>query len=497
MSFHIKGKKTSTCDLPASEEELPVAKPVKGDNNSRRFSSRLAFAFALVAAFTAVLGGILNFIVWNAQFDKYVRDNLSIIAQGIAAAGSNAYGLYGGWNFSSLTNIPQVGVSADVAVQILNKKGNIIYDEATVRSHAKAMTTVTSQNTSSTAIVDMDAQPTGEVLSSPVMYSGVQVGTVRVWAYGSSSLLTARDLEWRNSSMIALAIAAIISIIIASIAGLRYSRSVSRPISVIAETAQSIRAGDMNARTNLVGEDEISQLGITFDKMADSVEADRELERRLTSDVAHELRTPLMAIQATVEAMEDGVLPADSHHLGTVRNETRRLSRLTNAILELSRIENGSLPFHFDRIDLVNPVRSAIDAHSALLDMGSLTLDSELAENLYIRGDRDRLQQAIGNLLSNAARYTLEGGTVFVRTYEEDGLAVAEVKDTGMGIPEKDMGKMFNRFWRADAARARQTGGVGVGLSIAKEIVERHHGCIEVESKEGVGTAFRIKIPLV
>lgn len=500
MSFIKKKKPTtiSTCEQAQEAELAPVA-PEQPAPERQGFSSRLAFAFALVAAFTGILGGLLSYVVWNYQFDRYVRANLQSIASAMATSSAFAYAQYGGWNFYSFSAIPQVGASSDVAVQILDKQGNVIYDEASLRSHMQLMQHQNSLATSSTPganTISKNSNPHGEVVTHAITLSGQHIGTVRVWAYGNSALLTDRDLQLRTSVLAALAVAALLAIVVSSVAGSLYSRKVSRPINKISKAAQAIRAGNLEARAHLEGEDEIAQLGMTFDKMADSVKADRELERRLTSDVAHELRTPLMAIQVTVEGMQDGILPADAQHLGTIGHETRRLSRLTNAILELSRLENGSLPFTLTPLDLNNPVRAAIDAHESLIDMGSLTLRSDLTPDLRVIGDMDRLQQAVGNLLSNAARYTLEGGIIAVRTYRAGDQAVVEVSDTGIGISEENLDKLFRRFWRADDARARQTGGVGVGLSIAKEIVDRHKGCIEVSSVAGEGTTFKIKIPL-
>lgn len=499
MVFRSKKAKTlSTCEMAAEEvATTPVAAPA---DERQRFSSRLAFAFALVAAFTAILGGILSYVVWNYQFDRYVRSGLQSIASTMATSGAFAYAQYGGWNFYSFSAIPQVGAQSDVAVQILDSAGHVVYDEASLRSHMQLMQQQGSILPSTTAganTIAKNSNPKGEVVTHPITINGEQIGTVRVWAYGSSALLTERDVELRTASLAALAVAALLAIVVSSIAGTLYSRKVSRPISKITAAAQAIRKGNLKARAELEGEDEIAQLGMTFDSMADSVQADRELERRLTSDVAHELRTPLMAIQVTVEGMQDGILPADAQHLGTIGHETRRLSRLTNAILELSRLENGSLPFTFAPIDLNTPVRAAIDAQTALIDLGSLRLESDLGAQLNVSGDMDRLQQAVGNLLSNAARYTPEGGLISVRTYAEGDQAIVEVSDTGIGISEENLEKLFRRFWRADDARARQTGGVGVGLSIAKEIVDRHDGCIEVSSVEGEGTTFRMKIPLI
>jgi two-component system sensor histidine kinase BaeS len=140
-------------------------------------------------------------------------------------------------------------------------------------------------------------------------------------------------------------------------------------------------------------------------------------------------------------------------------------------------------------------VRSAIDAHQALIESTELVLSADVAEGIYVSGDADRLQQAVGNLLSNAARYTPAHGRIEVRVRAENGQAVIEVADTGIGINEDDIPRVFSRFWRADEARASSSGGLGIGLAVTKEIVERHRGSIGVARRDGGGTVFTIRVP--
>jgi signal transduction histidine kinase len=376
-----------------------------------------------------------------------------------------------------------------IAVQIYDSSGVIVYDDAT-NYRADQVTSAASGGQ------QVLLSPEGPVVVSPVVADDRQVGIVHVWAYGAGAVLTDRDAQFRSGSLTALTLAALVAIAIASLSGLMYSTRLVRPITAMTETVQAMRGGDRDARTGFQGDDEISVLGKTFDEMADAIEADRQLERRLTADVAHELRTPLQAIQATVEAMQDGVLPADEERLGIVRDETVRLGKLADAILELTRLERGSSAFEMDRIDLAGPVRSAVDAHQALVEAKDLSLDTDLRSGIEVIGDPDRLQQAVGNLLGNAVRYTPAGGSVSVSAYVSNGCAMIEVTDTGVGIAEEDLLHVFSRFWRADDARASSTGGLGIGLAVTKEIVERHRGAVMVERRPEGGTLFRIRLPL-
>ncbi len=472
-----------------TDEPLLSSLPSDDEQPRATFGRRLAIAFASVAALTVVLVAVLISAVWNYQFDQYLKGNLQRVATGVATLASQAYPRYGGWSVLTLSTIPRGAVMSGVAVQIVDAEGTLVYDDAT---NYRAGQMTDAQGGEEVTLL----APEGPVVTAPVMVDGTSVGTVHVWAYGSGAVLTDRDAKFRTGSLTALTLAGLVAIAVASLSGLLYSKRLVRPITDITATVQAMRSGDRDARTGFVGDDEISVLGQTFDEMADAIEADRELERRLTADVAHELRTPLQAIQATVEAMQDGVLPADEERLGIVRDETVRLGRLADAILELTRLERGSLPFEMRMIDLAGPVRSAVDALHALVEAKDIVLEARIDDDVMVVGDPDRLQQAVGNLLGNAARYTPSGGAVRVVAGVADGCALIEVADTGVGIAEEDLPHVFNRFWRADHARATSTGGLGIGLAVTKEIVERHHGDVAVERRDGGGTLFRIRLPL-
>ncbi|MEI7814604.1 MAG: HAMP domain-containing sensor histidine kinase [Coriobacteriia bacterium] len=487
--------------MSSAETPLPLAadendaEPPHPPKSPHTFSRRLALAFAVVAALTAALAGLLLSAVWNYQFTQYVQANLQVTADGVAQISAQAYPQLGGWTIQTMSQIPRFGPATGIGVQILDPSGKIVYDDASMSAHIREIVGLGgAQNKDPESEVVLE--PRGSVVTSKVMVGGRQVGTVRVWAYSAGALMTDRDQKFKRGSLAGLTIAALVAIAFASLGGVWYASRLVRPIERITETAQAMKAGDREARTRLEGNDEIGFLGQTFDEMADAIEADREMERRLTADVAHELRTPLQAIQATVEAMQDGVLPADEERLGIVRDETMRLARLADGILELTRLERGSVPFTCVRIDLAGPVRAAVDTHEALIETRQIVLSVDIAERTYACVDSDRLQQAVGNLLSNAARYTPAGGRIEVSVRRDAGQAVIEVADTGMGIAEKDLPLVFSRFWRADEARATTSGGLGIGLAVTKEIVERHKGTIGVSRRSGGGSVFAIRLPL-
>jgi len=287
-----------------------------------------------------------------------------------------------------------------------------------------------------------------------------------------------------------------VAILLASCIGFLFARGLVRPINRMSKTATAITEGDLSARTGLRGEDEISRLGETFDEMAEAVEKDRELERRLTTDVAHELRTPLMAIQATVEAMIDGVYEPDEERLNTVNSEVQRLGRLVDALLKLSRLENRSTPMKEEKVNVGQLIAGIVATHEMFVADSGLTLNYHADDDVFVLGDPDMIRQATANLISNAVRYTKEGGRIDVTVGKGDLMASIAVKDTGIGLSPEEAKMVFSRFWRADAGRNRDVGGLGVGLAVVKEIVDRHGGWVKVEGEKGKGACFTIYLPL-
>ncbi len=287
-----------------------------------------------------------------------------------------------------------------------------------------------------------------------------------------------------------------IALVLSIILGIYFAVGIARPIQRISDTASAIKEGNLSARTGLAGDDQLGQLGQRFDEMADAIERDRDLERQLIGDVAHELRTPLMAIQATVEAIQDGVFEADEEHLNTISFETRRLGRLVEALLHLNRLENGTTEVKRDLVNLSSVVGGLSTTHEALIESSGIMFFTDVAPNVMITGDQDLISQAVANLLSNAVRYTPENGMVTVELTRENGYARISVRDTGVGIAEEDMKKVFSRFWRADVARQSVDGGLGIGLALVKEVVDQHFGDVSVSSTLGEGSTFVMRIPL-
>lgn len=470
----------------AHEEERPsytVGVSLRERASRRSYTVKVAIAFAAVAIMSLIIEvGVLSF-VWSDHFQNYTRENMQRLANATAnSIAENYVSFQGDWYSGTLAAAAAASaVNEAVSIQVVNNQGVVLYDD-TARS-----------------LMDQpfQARPSAQnSASAPIMVGADQIGTVYLRVYGSNALLTQADEDFRTESYSAVMYASIAAIVIAIIVGFFFARALVRPTNRIADAANEIKEGNYQARAHLEGNDEVARLGKTFDSMADSIEANRQLERRLVTDVAHELRTPLMAIQSTVEAMIDGVFEPDEERLETLNSEIRRLSRLVNGLLKLSRLENRSNPVELTKVDLSELLETIIATHEQYVEDAGLRLVFNHDPHVYVLGNKDMLRQATANLISNAVRYTPEGGTITVSVKKGDIMGQISVQDTGIGLTPEEAKMVFSRFWRADKGRARDSGGLGIGLSVVKEIVDRHNGWVHVEGEPNVGSTFTIYIPL-
>ncbi len=448
----------------------------------RGLTFRLAFAFAVVAVATALIAAFVITVTWRRQFEVYVQRGVQERADTVATVFASEYERAGSWEAITLFDLIHIGFSPDLRIQILDAEGDLVAYTAD-RQGRMTMEGTPPEGAQVTARAD-------------IVVAGEVVGEALVAQNAPGGLLTERDIWFQRVSLAGLGLAALIAVGLATLAGVAFARGIVRPIEAVTRAAEALRRGDHSARTGMTGGDPITELGATFDQMADAVETERRFEQQLTADVAHELRTPLQAIQATVEAMQDGVLPTDEERLGLIHDETVRLGRLAGSILELSRLETGAAHMTLAPIDVGVSTALAIESTRALMESTGHTLEESVQTGLVVLGDGDRLTQAVGNLLANAARYAPEGSTVRVRVLRDGDEAVIEVADSGPGVAEEDRGRVFQRFWRADPARSRASGGLGIGLAVVREIVERHGGSVGVHRSDLGGASFVLRLPL-
>ena len=289
---------------------------------------------------------------------------------------------------------------------------------------------------------------------------------------------------------------AFVAIVIAAVAALLLARYLSRPMRELETAAENLAAGDLAHRVDIAGPAEVAALGDAFNSMADSLEQAEILRRRLVADVAHELRNPIAAARAQAEGMAEGVLVADTATLDSLVEDLQHLSALVDDLQDLAVVEAGRMYYELAPVDLTDLARREAERARATARDGVSVVINAADGGLLVSADERRLSQVLRNLLTNATRHTPHG-SVTVSVARNGGNAEVRVIDTGEGIPEADLAHIFERFYRADAARAAKTGGAGLGLAISKSIVEDHSGTMFAESVEGAGTTVGFSLPLL
>lgn len=269
-----------------------------------------------------------------------------------------------------------------------------------------------------------------------------------------------------------------------------------RPLHSLSAAARGIAQGDLSWRAWVGDKDEVGQVALTFNQMADTLQRYAIDRRNTIADIAHELRTPLSVIQGNLEAMLDGVLSPTPEELASLHQEALLLNRLITDLRTLSLAEAGQLRLEKRAVDAGELIRQVVERMSLRAQEKNITLDAEATEGLpEIQADPERLTQAVTNLVDNALRYTPPGTRVTVSAQLVPGGLELSVADTGPGIQPEDLPHVFDRFWRAEKSRNRETGGSGLGLAIVKQLVEAHSGRVRVESQPGAGAQFRIQLP--
>jgi signal transduction histidine kinase len=280
---------------------------------------------------------------------------------------------------------------------------------------------------------------------------------------------------------------------------------ITAPLRKLKKAAAAVAGGDLSQRVNIHSRDEFGELGQTFNGMTESLEKFETQRRHLVADVAHELRTPLAAIQGTLEGIQDGVLPLDEEQVAALYSETMLLNRLVGDLKLLSLAEAGQLKLERQEIDLGIFLPRVVERDRPPAEQKQVRLDVEVQAGLPpVWMDGDRITQVLNNLIGNALRYTPEGGKISIQaalTSSGDEVQVSVV-DSGQGIDPADLPYIFDRFYRADKSRTRSNGGSGLGLAIVKQLVEAHGGSVQAESpvyqgenQDGYGTKISFTLP--
>ena len=327
--------------------------------------------------------------------------------------------------------------------------------------------------------------------ATPIMSYDTLIGCVYMMEYDTQQGALIQNLQ-KNTFSISLFLELCVTIF-----AIFFSNSFTRRLRKIMISMRIIREGDYSHKVKMGGHDELTVLGNEFNDLVERLQISEQKRRNFVSDASHELKTPL----ASIKLLSDSILQNDmdavtvKEFVGDIGNEADRLNRMTQKLLSLTRIESQE-DSDCEIVYIAPTVDRVIRMLTGIAENNSITMQTDIIQDSSILIIEDDLYQIIFNLVENGIKYNTPGGKLTVTLYREEENAVIAVKDTGVGIPEESVGHVFERFYRVDKARARKTGGSGLGLSIVRNMVERNGGQISLESKVGEGSLFTLRFPV-
>ena len=449
---------------------------------------RLTVSFALVLAFAAIVAALFFFVAFrnwviSEQIDSRLKVYSTLFVATLAGGATDNvdYSLISS-TLASLgdTTSPEIWVQlADVNGKVLAKSDNLGDEYLPVISRSQSTpVTVTSASGASIRILPLHFQGDGQTYQLAF----------------AQSLASIDPILSRMGLTLVLVVLAFVTLATAS-AFILIRRALS-PVKKVTVTAQRIASSsDLSRRVDYQGsKDEIGQLAATFDQMIEQIDGLLRSQRSFVADASHELRGPLTVIQGNVDLLRRNLSEEDRQEsLRALEAEGARMARVVNDLLVLAEVESGRL----EQEQMVSLKDILLDAQDrALLMAGDHRIVIERQDDLWVKGDAHKLDQLVGNLVSNAIKYTPDGGSITLSLSQEDDWARLDVADTGIGMSPEHLPHLFDRFYRVDKSRSRAGGGTGLGLAIVKGIAEQHGGRVAVTSELGKGTTFTVWLKL-
>lgn len=331
----------------------------------------------------------------------------------------------------------------------------------------------------------------------PLDLEGRTLGKVEVMTHGKGDVWTSQNELLRKTLSLSILVTAALAVLVMVGGSLLLSPWLVRPVKELTLAAEAVGRGDLDRRVTQWNSDELGRLAQAFNRMSDWIRGQEGLRKKLVSDVAHELRTPLANLSATMEALQDRMATPSPQLYRSLGQEVARLTTLVDDLQELAQVDGGLLKMRRDQVEAAGLARRVAEKLQPLAARDRVELVvKDQAGGARLEGDAELLERALSNLVDNALTYAGPGGKVTVTCRRVGDFLELEVADTGPGIPEEHLEHIFQRFYRADPSRSRKTGGTGLGLAIVKEVVEAHAGKVDARNLPRAGAAFRIQLPL-
>lgn len=453
--------------------------------------ARLSVSYILMALVCILLTSLLANFFLESQFREYIRKNLEQRNKQVVSLLARQYNNADQWNSANITEIGMNALEQGLIIKLQDNAGQVVWD-ATKHNNGLCQRMIMHMAQNMTSRYP-NWKGSYVINKYPVVKDFQTVGMVEIGYYGPF-YFNDTDLSFINTLNRLLIGVTIFALFLALAVGAFMAKRLSNPISKVINTAQQIAKGNLEARSlEKTKIREINQLTSAINELAETLQKQESLRKRLTADVAHELRTPLATLQSHLEAMIDGIWKFDVARLKSCHEEIMRINRMVKDLERLARFEGEALDLNKTRFGIKELIKQIVLNFEPEFENKGVKLIVTGDEGM-INADRDKISQVMINLISNALKFTPEGGEVEINIESTLTDVKIRVKDNGTGIAPEDLPHIFERFYRADKSRNRLTGGSGIGLTVAKAIVEAHKGNIGVDSKAGVGTEFVVML---
>jgi two-component system sensor histidine kinase BaeS len=463
----------------------------------RGINFRLALTHVGVALLAIAIVALIIQFAGGRRFEIYVSESADSVRERLVTSIEAAYEQDRGWDTATAMTVHELARSADVVVEIYDGSGRRLMTGGRLGRHGMGPGMMDDDGGEGIAFGrsrDLERH------EAPLEAGGEAIGTAVI--YQASALVQSSSSAFRRDVTFYLIVAALGAGAVALLVSLVVSRRISRPLVQLTGAADEIAKGHRDIAVPTGGDDEVGHLARAFSDMTSALARQEEWRRTTTADLAHELRTPLATIQARVEALEDGVLPATAENLRIIGQEVERLGRLLGTLRAMDELDSEGFSLQRGPVDLEVLVRDVVHMAEPAFEQAGLELEVS-TEPCAVDADGDRLTQVLGNLLDNARKFTPSGGRVAVRLQRElSGLsatgtpaALLTVSDSGPGIPESEREYVFERFYRGSDGRGKD--GAGIGLAIVRKLVLAHGGAVRAEVSPLGGAQFIVQLPAV
>lgn len=454
--------------------------------------TRLTFSYMLIALISVLLISLLMNGFVEKYFREYVQQNQEQKNEEVVTAITTRYQKNDAWDIAAIELIGVRALEGGMIIKVYDHNNQIVWDATT---HNNGMCQRIIENMAKTMNRRYpNVSGSYAEVPYPLYHEFDRIGEVKIGQYGPFYMneFDLAFIDTLNNIMLGVGV---FSLLLAFVIGGIMAKRLSRPISRVTNTAQTIATGHLSDRIDSHSNiREIGLLTTTINNLAETLEKQEQFRKRFTHDIAHEFRTPLSTLLSHLDAMIDGVWKPDKRRLQSCQEETLRILKMVADLDKLNRYEDENLALSRETFDI-----------SLLLKRLITNFDGEVRKkNIHVKfnnypqmiyADQDKISQVFVNLLSNAIKYSKKGGTLEITLSETETDVHIDILDNGIGIAENDLPHIFERLYRTDESRNRKTGGAGIGLTIAKTIVDAHRGNIFVKSQPHVGSTFTVVLP--